>query len=288
MKLEQIYETRFVNPLVAINAASANTLLEAFEEAVVESSNIKEILASIKGGQMPVNESELTDEQKIFFIGAAKLVNFYKESKDVNFKTRFESLINKEEYGAYTTGIGARPAAAATSGTAPAKSGWMSKLGKFFTGIGRGIKAFGQGVLSGFEGSEGKDKSGKTNPGWQDVTVNSDLSIITDRGTAFTPQQLLLLGISQETLDQLRKGTLAGVNLTDPQNNLISIKFANGQYIGSKVPTYQQAVNTTAAATTAPATTTAATTATPTTTTAESQFQKSVNRVLKEFYKTNK
>lgn len=275
MKLEQIYETRFVDPLVAVNSASANTLLEAFEEAVAESSNIKEILASIKDNQMPVNESELTDEQKIFFIGATKLVNFYRESKDVSFKTRFESLINKEEYGAYTTGTGApvaRPATAATSGAAPAKSGWMSKLGKFFGGIGRGIKAFGQGVMSGFEGSEGKDKSGKTNPGWQDVTVNSDLSVITDRGTAFTPQQLLLLGISQETLDQLRKGTLAGVNLTDPQNNLISIKFANGQYVGSKVPTYTAATTTTA----------------PTTTTAESQFQKSVNRVLREFYKTSK
>jgi hypothetical protein len=154
MSLEQIYVNRYVNPLIAINHATANDLLGSFEEAVIISPNIKKILAAINSDSSIVNENALTDEQKIFFIAGTKLVNSYKESTSAEFNARFESLINEELISSNTSG-----------------SSWASKLGSFFGSVGRGLKDFTKGVLKGFEGSEGKNKDGKANLNWKDVLV---------------------------------------------------------------------------------------------------------------------
>lgn len=235
MKLEQIYESYYVNPLVAINSSTATELLEAFELAANETSNIGEILASINEGQMSVNESELSDDQKIFFIGATKLVNAYKESGDVEFKIRFESLINDVRGG---------KGASTTSAPTTPKKGFLGKLGSFFGNIGRGIAAFTRGVIQGFTGSEGKDKTGKDRPGWTSTTTSQDLSKIPERGVAFAPDQLKTIGVDNDTISKLQSGAISGVNITDTNNNLVSVSLTSGRILVKRIPTYQTAINT--------------------------------------------
>lgn len=241
MKLEQIYESYYVDPLVAINSSSAAELLEAFEQAAIETSNIGEILASLHEGQIPVNESELTNEQKVFFIGATKVVNAYKESNDPEFKLRFESLINDARVSKGATPPVIPPTASASA--AP-KKGFLGKLGSFFGNIGRGITAFTRGLVQGFTGSEGKDKTGKDRPGWTSVTVSQDLSKIPERGVVFAPDQLKGIGVDNDTVSKLQNGEIAGVNITDPSNNLISVSLTSGRLLVKRIPTYQAAINT--------------------------------------------
>jgi hypothetical protein len=252
MKLEQIYESYYVDPLVAINSSSAADLLEAFEQAVAETPNVGKILASLNEGQMPVNESELTNEQKIFFIGATKLVNAYKESNDTEFKARFESIV-AEVITPIGRTAGTMPTAApkttapapaassapttATTSTAP-KKGFLGKLGSFFGNIGRGIAAFTRGLVQGFEGSEGKDKTGKDKPGWTSAATNEDLSKIPERGVVFTPDVLKKIGVDSESVSKLQNGEISGINLTDSKNNLISINVANGRIFVKRIPTW--------------------------------------------------
>jgi hypothetical protein len=226
MKLEQIYESYYVNPLVAINSTSAAELLEAFEQAAIECAYIREVLASLKNDQLPVNESQLTEDQKIFFVGAIKLVNSYKESTDEQFKARFESLLE------------AAPAAAPAAGGKP---GWWSKIKDFLLNVGGTLGALGKGFLQGFAGSEGKDKTGRDRPGWKNVKSGTDLSKVSNKDTIFTSDNLRDIGVDQNTLNNLEKGNITGINVTDPNDNLVEIKFVNGRYVGKKVPSYQAA-----------------------------------------------
>lgn len=287
-----------------IKEASAVELLEAFELASSETPNIKNVLVAINSGSLFINESEFTDDEKTFFSAATKLVTFYKENANAEYNTRFESLLSdaqaRDASGRFVKG-GAKPS-----------GGIMSKIGGFLGNIGKGIaKGFGA-FLKGFAGSEGKSKEGKANPGWQDIPVKTDLSSVSDKTTAFTPQQLAALGVAPDVIKKLQGGKLAGLNLTDTKNNLVSLKYQNGQYAGTKVPTFKQAADAGAAdpVATAPAAAPAAPVATPSPKITkplsqdpeairsrerraagklkETNFSYSANKILKEFYQNSK
>jgi hypothetical protein len=238
MKLEQIYESHYVNPLVAINSSSATDLLEAFEQAANECPDIRDIISSINKNQFRINENILDNDQRVFLHGATKLIGFYKKGTDEQFKQRFETFLEVTAPApAPAPAVPATAAAPAASSTG--KPGFLGNLSSIFKKALKGLKRF----LKGWEGSEGKNKQGETNPGWKDVYVGaSDLSKVKEKITAFTPQQLTTLGVDENTLNELKKGNLSGINLTDNNNNLVSVKFSNGAYYGNRYPTYAQAV----------------------------------------------
>lgn len=223
MKLEQIYESYYVNPLVAINSASATELLEAFEQAAIECAHIKNILANLKENQLPVNESHLTDAQKIFFVGAVKLVNSYKESTDAQFKARFETLLEDTPTAAPATG---------------GKPGWWGKIKDFLINVSGTLK----GVLQGFVGSEGKDRTGRDKPSWATVNTTQDLSKVPLKEIAITANLLRSYGVKEDTLVKIEKGTLAGVNIIDVSDNLITVKVEGGRFVAKREPTFQPAM----------------------------------------------
>jgi hypothetical protein len=255
MKLEQIYESYYVNPLVAINSTSPADLLEAFEQAAYECPAIANIIAELNEGTLPINENELTEEQKIFFVGATKIVNAYKESTNADFNARFEKIIAEAISPA---GLTAGKAPTASGTTAPAtpttgatsagsKPGWLSKITGFLKGVGSTLGAFGQGFLQGFAGSEGKDKTGKDKPGWQSVTSKQDLSNIPDKGIAIAPERLKELGVDSEIINKLQRGEISGINVTDVNDNLISVSTIGGRLQIRKVPSYKGAIDATKA-----------------------------------------
>ena len=250
--LAEQYETIYVKNI--IEEASAAELLEAFELANNESSNIKNILVAINNGSFFINESGLSDDEKTFFSAATKLVTFYKENANIEYNTRFESLLSdaqaRDASGRFVKG-GVKPS-----------GGIMSKIGGFLGNIGKGIAKGFRAFLKGFAGSEGKSKEGKANPGWQDIPVKTDLSSVSDKTTVFTPQQLAALGVTPDVIKKLQNGKLAGLNLTDTKNNLVSLKYQNGQYAGTKVPAFKQAADAGAADPAAKATAPAAPVAT--------------------------
>lgn len=251
MKLEQIYESYYVNPLVAINSCSPTDLLEAFEQAAYGCPVIAKIIAELNEGTLPINENELTEEQKIFFVGATKIVNAYKESTNADFNTRFEKIVAEAISPA---GLTAGKAPAVSSTTAPAtsttgatsagsKPGWLDKITGFLKGVGSTLGAFGQGFLQGFAGSEGKDKTGKDKPGWQSVTSKQDLSNIPDKGIAIAPERLKELGVDSEIINKLQRGEISGINVTDVNDNLISVSTIGGRLQIRKIPSYKGAID---------------------------------------------
>jgi hypothetical protein len=255
--LAEQYE--FIHVKNIIEEASAEELIEAFELANYETPNIKDVLVAINNGSLFINESELTDDEQTFFSAATKLVTFYKENVNAEYNTRFESLISdaqaRDASGRFVKGSTgtAAPAPAAATAASPAGpaaatgGGWMSKVGGFLgrvgKGIAKGIGSLAGSFLKGFAGSEGKSKDGKAIPGWEDTSVKVDLSSIASKTTAFTPEQLTGFGVSPDTIKKIQDGKLAGLNLTDEDNNLVSVKYQNGQYIGTKIPTFKQAAD---------------------------------------------
>lgn len=284
MKLETIYENYFISEAAHIRAASTPELVALFKEAISREPDTAVVLDILKNNKQAITDIDLTNEERVFIESAIRVLAY-----DENLLT--EAAVRDPATGRYMRTPVPPPVPSTSTGSAPAsKPSWLGSIAK---SIAKKAGSLVRSFASGFKGSEGKDKTGKDVPGWISTKTTADLSSVPERDVSFSPQQLQTFNITPDILKGLEKGDILGVNLSDANNNLVSVKVANGQYIGRRVPTFNQQTPAPAA----PRPVTAAVPqrpapkkplARPRVTTARETFQKTVDKVIKEFYETSK
>jgi hypothetical protein len=198
-------------------------LLSLYQEAAQGDSSVRDALIALKSDVFIIKEESLSDDEKGALDGALRLVEYYTKNNDKEFNERFDKFLTEQDVS--------------TTPTAPQGGFWKNLASRVMTGLG----SLGRSFLKGFYGSEGKTANNITKPGWKDVKVNTDLSKIT-ADTVFNPQQLKEIGLDDDTINSLQRSLIAGVNVTDGNNNLVSVKNKNGRYIAKPELTYRPAV----------------------------------------------
>lgn len=304
MKLEELYESNYVSEGAYVKNAELADLLEMFEEAAKYNLNVSITLSNFKTGNLIVNESRLSSNEKIYLDACQRLLEYYKNGNNKEFNSRLESIleapVRDPKTGRFVT---SKPAAPATPGAWSKVGGFLGKAANWIAKKAGELSGSFKAGLTGAAtaGAEGKNNQGQTNPGWQDVNVSFDLKDVPNTDTSLMPADLKKYNIDSTIIEKLKQGSLKGINVINTSTNqLAQIKFDTntGTFtIKQIIPVSTSTSTDKPEGKKAPASSTPSTSSKPVTKRVfkappipetNNSFNRVYSKILKEYYKTSK
>lgn len=304
---EKYQEIQFNDPIVMVASHSPQQLLESLK-GYNETHDLKAVFNYIaesrESGSALVTESLIEENvaAAATILAIEKILTYYIEGKDSEFNKKV--LLTLEDYGAYVEPPEENKKTAPASKGGGFMAGVKNVVGKGLEYLGKAANKFAGGATSGKAAGNVEDLPYET------VESLADLSALTKNIVPINPATLTsTYGVSPDLIAKLKSGQISGINLTK-DNKFAEIKYGkNGLYtIRSLTPAEKSVTDkkkpatknadTKKVVTKTPAVTPTVTTSTTPVAPASTDtgylgasyvpFTSLANKVLKEFYSTNK